>query len=88
VPFVIIQVLMVALIIAFPGLVSSGLSKEPKLDADKLLQQMEVQPRGSSVDIDKATAGSAAASEAGSEKTEDPMKGLLESMKREQEKKP
>jgi TRAP-type mannitol/chloroaromatic compound transport system permease large subunit len=88
VPFVIIQVLMVAMIIAFPALVSSGLSKEPKLDADKLLQQMEVQPRSSSADIDKATAGSAAASEAAGEKADDPMKGLLESMKRDQDKKP
>ena len=85
VPFVIIQVLMVALIIAFPALVSSGLAKETKLDADKLLQQMESQPRGQTIDINAATAGSAAASEAAGEKADDPMKGLLDSMKREQD---
>jgi TRAP-type mannitol/chloroaromatic compound transport system permease large subunit len=89
VPFVIIQVVMVALIIAFPGLVSTA-DKGPRLDADKLLQEMESQPRGSSANIDAATSGSAAASEAagGTEASDDPMKGLLESMKREQDKKP
>jgi TRAP-type mannitol/chloroaromatic compound transport system permease large subunit len=89
VPFVIIQVVMVALIIAFPGVVSTA-DKGPQLDADKLLQQMQSQPRGSSVNIDAATSGSAAASEAAgsSEASDDPMKGLLESMKRDQNKKP
>jgi len=82
-------VVMVALIIAFPGVVSTA-DKGPQLDADKLLQQMQSQPRGSSVNIDAATSGSAAASEAAgsSEASDDPMKGLLESMKRDQNKKP
>ena len=40
VPFVIIQVVMVGLIIAFPGIVSSGLDKEEKIDLDKIQQQM------------------------------------------------
>jgi TRAP-type mannitol/chloroaromatic compound transport system permease large subunit len=40
VPFVIIQVVMVGLIIAFPGIVSSGLDKEEKVDLDKIQQQM------------------------------------------------
>jgi len=35
VPFVIIQIIMVALIIAFPGLVSGGLTKEKEIDLDK-----------------------------------------------------
>ena len=41
VPFVVIQVAMVGLIIAFPGLVSSGLTKEPTIDADKVFQEMQ-----------------------------------------------
>jgi TRAP-type mannitol/chloroaromatic compound transport system permease large subunit len=40
VPFVIIQVIMVGLIIAFPGLVSRDSDKGPKLDADKVLQDI------------------------------------------------
>jgi GntP family gluconate:H+ symporter len=41
VPFVIIQVVMVGLIIAFPGIVSSGLDKEEKVDMEKVRLQME-----------------------------------------------
>jgi TRAP-type mannitol/chloroaromatic compound transport system permease large subunit len=40
VPFVLIQVVMVGLIIAFPGIVSSGLDKTEKVDLDKVQQQM------------------------------------------------
>src|SRR4029078_4211956 len=43
VPFVLIQILMVGLIIAFPKLVSSGLGKEPTVDVDKAFQQMQTQ---------------------------------------------
>jgi TRAP-type mannitol/chloroaromatic compound transport system permease large subunit len=50
VPFVLIQVLMVGLIIAFPKLVSSGLGKEPTVDVDKAFQQMQIQNREPSRD--------------------------------------
>ena len=40
VPFVLIQILMVALIIAFPGLVTGGLSKKAAVDTNKI--QIEV----------------------------------------------
>ncbi len=86
VPFVIIQILMVALIIIFPGIVTTGGDKGPKLDADQLLQQMDA-TRDSAQDIDRATRGGAAASEAASEADrEDPMKGLLDSIKSDQQK--
>jgi len=42
VPFVLIQILMVGLIIAFPKLVSSGLGNEPTVDVDKAFQQMQM----------------------------------------------
>jgi len=41
VPFVLIQIVMVGLIIAFPGLVSGGLEKAQVQDMDKVRQQME-----------------------------------------------
>jgi GntP family gluconate:H+ symporter len=41
VPFVIIQIIMVALIIFFPGIVSSGLDKEEVYDLDKVGAQMQ-----------------------------------------------
>jgi hypothetical protein len=40
VPFVLIQVVMVGLLIAFPGIVTSGLDKEEKVDLDKIQRQM------------------------------------------------
>ncbi|MEP6589066.1 MAG: TRAP transporter large permease subunit, partial [Polaromonas sp.] len=41
VPFVLIQIIMVSLIIAFPGIVSSGLDKAEVYDMDKIRLQME-----------------------------------------------
>ena len=41
VPFVIIQVVMVGLIIAFPGIVSGGLDKVEAVDMEKVRLQME-----------------------------------------------
>jgi GntP family gluconate:H+ symporter len=84
VPFVIIQVLMVGLIIAFPGLVSSGLSKEPTMDADAVMQQLQTDSQQKS--DDKAADAKAKAGTA--DEAEDPMKRMLESMKEEQSKKP
>lgn len=40
VPFVVIQIIMVALIIGFPGLVSGGLDKAEKIDLDKVIIEM------------------------------------------------
>ncbi|WP_374431504.1 TRAP transporter large permease [Ideonella dechloratans] len=42
VPFVIIQIIMVGMIIAFPGLVSGGLGPKHKIDLDKV--QIQIQP--------------------------------------------
>jgi tripartite ATP-independent transporter DctM subunit len=42
VPFVVIQVIMVGLVIAFPGMVTAGLDKTPKLDPSKV--QIQIAP--------------------------------------------
>ena len=84
VPFVIIQIVMVGLIIAFPGLVSSGLTKDPTVDADTVMQQLQTDSQQRSDDKDateKANAGPA-------DEKEDPMARMRESMKEEQGKKP
>ncbi len=41
VPFVLIQIVMVSLIIAFPGLVTGGIVKASTIDLDKAFQQMQ-----------------------------------------------
>ena len=61
IPFVIIQVMMVGMIIAFPGLVSRGGGAETMIDADKAFQQMQNQQNA-----DDAAAGSAPPSMAAS----------------------
>jgi TRAP-type mannitol/chloroaromatic compound transport system permease large subunit len=96
VPFVIIQVLMVGLIIAFPGLVSSGLTKEVTIDADKVFQQMQQKEAKPAPVTDAGAAGAAGAAApaasgaaaAADDGKDDPMKGLMESLKNDQAKKP
>jgi TRAP-type mannitol/chloroaromatic compound transport system permease large subunit len=46
VPFVVIQVIMVALVIAFPWLVTAGLDKDPKVDASKVKIELQAPPAG------------------------------------------
>ncbi|MGZ5266439.1 MAG: TRAP transporter large permease [Caldimonas sp.] len=91
VPFVLIQVLMVGLIIAFPSLVSSGLTKEPTIDIDKAFREMQEAPKepasGASTSLAPA-AGAASAAPASSGATssnEDEMARVIESMQREKE---
>jgi hypothetical protein len=104
VPFVVIQVLMVGLIIAFPQLVSTGLSKGPTVDIDKALQQMQMPTKDAKPDPispagpDPAPAASGAAdssapatdSQSGYDKgsDDDAMRRVLESMQKDAPKKP
>ena len=84
VPFVIIQIIMVGLIIAFPGIVSSGLDKEEGLNAEQVqLEMMNATHDGDPVADPAAQPG--AASEAKPE--DDPMKMMQESMNQEADKK-
>lgn len=86
VPFVLIQLIMVGLVIAFPGIVSSGLDKEAVYDLDKVRQEMEATMQ-SAPDAADPTAGmegsTAAPAEGASEAApaaDDPMKALQDSM--------
>jgi hypothetical protein len=77
---------MVGLIITFPTLVSSGLDKETVIDADKVLMEMQSQPKYSGQSANDGTPGSGDADNTKSEK-EDPMKSMMESLKEDQAKK-
>jgi GntP family gluconate:H+ symporter len=72
VPFVLIQIIMVALIIAFPGIVSSGLDKEEKFDMKQVTQEMQ--------DALKDATPVAAPTADDKQSDDDPMKALQESM--------
>ncbi|OGB08939.1 MAG: C4-dicarboxylate ABC transporter [Burkholderiales bacterium RIFCSPHIGHO2_12_FULL_61_11] len=84
IPFVLIQVVMVGLIIFFPGIVSSGLDVTEKIDLKAVQMQMEA-------DFKAANKAEAALEEAGSpapagEASDDPMKAMQESMEKNQKK--
>jgi len=86
IPFVLIQIVMVALVISFPGLVTGGLSKVQTIDADKAFQQMQQDSNAA----DAAAAdqpGAAASAGASAPAEEDPMKALEESLKKDAAKK-
>jgi TRAP-type mannitol/chloroaromatic compound transport system permease large subunit len=76
VPFVVIQIVMVGLIIAFPGIVSSGLDKVEKFDLDKVILEVQQEPV-------EATPAAGSAEEAAAEKRladDDPMKAMQDAM--------
>ena len=66
VPFVVIQCIMVALVIAFPGLVTSGLDKDVKVDESKIeiVVPMEESPTGNPFSLDKPAGGGAGGDDA------------------------
>jgi len=85
VPFVLIQIVMVGLIIAFPGIVSSGLDKKEVYDMEKVQREMEanmpapelmppMEPDASASEPETGASAPASAAE------DDPMKALQESM--------
>jgi GntP family gluconate:H+ symporter len=86
VPFVLIQVLMVGLIIAFPNLVSGGLAK--KADADISNIQIDA-PKGKySTDVEPTPAASAPGSAAGAApEGEDPMEAVKRALQQDTQKK-
>ena len=86
VPFVIIQIIMVGLIIAFPSIVSSGLDKEEGLNAE----QVQTEMMNATQDADNAadpTATPQPGAETETKPEDDPMKMMQESMNKEGEKK-
>ncbi|MDH6590680.1 TRAP-type mannitol/chloroaromatic compound transport system permease large subunit [Variovorax sp. TBS-050B] len=51
VPFLLIQLAMVGLIIAFPGIVSSGLDEKEVYDLDKVMREMEANMPGAAPEV-------------------------------------
>ena len=93
-PFLAIQILMVTLVIAFPGIVSSGLDKKEVYDLDKVRMEMEAAMPDPSFGEDPAKdmegaspPGAGASSDAqpgGAE--DDPMKAMEEALSRSEKK--
>ena len=93
----IIQVIMVGLIIAFPALVSTGLTKETTIDADKALMQMQTEEQAKDAQEAASAPAAAASGEAPadtdaptkeSDNNDEAMKALMDSIKKDDAKKP
>jgi GntP family gluconate:H+ symporter len=78
VPFVLIQILMVALIIAFPGIVSSGLDKTEKVDLKNVV--LEVQAEAPAAAASDPVMGELAPTANEKQSDDDPMKAMQESI--------
>ncbi len=93
--FIVLQIVMVAAVITFPTLVTGGIEQAATIDADKALEQLQMQDTGSRTDpmegfgqpASGAQPGAAAPAAPAEAPKEDPMKGLLESMKQDPQKK-
>jgi TRAP-type mannitol/chloroaromatic compound transport system permease large subunit len=89
--FIILQLAMVAAVIAFPVLVTGGIDEGVKIDADKALQEMTIpeRPANTSPSLTEpaAAAGSAPGADAppGKAEAEDPMKAILDAVKKDQD---
>jgi len=88
IPFLCIQILMVALVITFPGIVSSGLDEVQVYDLDKVRREMEEAMPDPSFGYDQdpaASMGGASpdASQPGASATpeDDPMKAMEDALK-------
>jgi TRAP-type mannitol/chloroaromatic compound transport system permease large subunit len=93
VPFVVIQIVMVGLIIAFPNLVSGGLGKHAEIDISNV--KLDAQPQAEKVENDTAklfglepaasaaSGGSGSASSAASSAAEDPMEAIKRALQQD-----
>ena len=87
--FIMLQVIMVATIIAYPQLVVSGIDEGPKIDADKALQEMIMPNRAPAEPPALPGAPAGGGATPGSDPTpkkddgDDKMKGLLDAIKNE-----
>ena len=85
--FIILQLIMVAAVVAYPQLVSGGIEKVQLIDADKALEAMGLPPAEESASAPASGAsapeGGASAAEDAKAADDDPMKALEESMKKD-----
>jgi TRAP-type mannitol/chloroaromatic compound transport system permease large subunit len=85
--FIVLQLVMVAAIMLFPNLVTGGIDKVDKLNAEQVLEQLQMPKSEEEVKQEAEEAEASEAAEAAS-KEEDPMKALEEATKPKDGKKP
>jgi hypothetical protein len=89
VPFVVIQLIMVSLVIAFPGLVTSGLEKTKVFDTNQMRIEVPAEVTGTGeTGKDGATANQPGAEEEKAGEDDDPAKAIERAMRGEAAKPP
>ena len=85
VAFIVLQVIMVVMVMLYPGLVTSGMDEGVKLDATQVLEQMQMEAAEEAASRESDADGNADGEnkDGAPDKEEDPMKALLESMARD-----
>jgi TRAP-type mannitol/chloroaromatic compound transport system permease large subunit len=89
--FIVLQLIMVACVIAFPSLVTGGVEQVEQVDVEKALEQMmpDATPTPAAADLGASAAegatpaGEAASAAEGGAAADDPMKALEESIKKD-----
>ncbi|MFO1265227.1 MAG: TRAP transporter large permease subunit [Rhodoferax sp.] len=81
VPFVLIQIIMVGLIIFFPGIVSGGLDKEEAVDLNKVQLEMEAAMPAPELPSELPQGGASAPADA-----DDPLKALQDAVEKDNKK--
>jgi TRAP-type mannitol/chloroaromatic compound transport system permease large subunit len=89
--FIVLQLIMVAAVVAFPVLVTGGIEKAETLNADQIMQQLDTpspdQPADASPAVDGAVKeGDVLAPAADGAKEVDPMKAMLEAAEKDAKK--
>ncbi len=85
--FIVLQLIMVAAVIAYPQLVTGGIEKTKKLDADKILRQLQLHDENLSPgyqDLSADPGASAPGAAAPQDEPEDPMKALERALKQDE----
>ena len=89
--FIVLQLIMVAVVVMYPGLVSGGISKTVQINAEEALQDMREAGRDAMEARQEESAGAAASAPDGGASApladDDPMKALLDALKADEKKK-
>ncbi len=90
--FIVLQLIMVAVVVAYPQLVVGSLVESgPKIDADKALEQMDIRnesaPPAPELGASEPAADAASAPASAPAAEDDPMKALLDAVEQDEKKK-